>query len=300
MASRTAGRGGRPLLGGGAGGGRRGKPSKAILAALLLASVALLLLLALGALSLPAGSGRGAVLSLPRPRFRRSASESRLEKRGEKGEPWTEVLSWEPRAFIYHNLLSKEECQYLISLAKPHMKKSTVVDSATGGSKDSRVRTSSGTFLKRGQDKIVRTIEKRISDFTFIPVENGEGLQVLHYEVGQKYEPHFDYFHDDFNTKNGGQRIATVLMYLSDVEEGGETVFPSAKVNSSSIPFHNKLSECAKRGISVKPKMGDALLFWSMRPDGTLDPTSLHGGCPVIKGDKWSSTKWIRVHEYKV
>jgi hypothetical protein len=33
---------------------------------------------------------------------------------------------------------SKEECDYLISLAKPHMKKSTVVDSATGGSKDSR------------------------------------------------------------------------------------------------------------------------------------------------------------------
>jgi len=201
---------------------------------------------------------------------------------------------------MYHNFLSKEECEYLISLAKPHMKKSTVVDSATGGSKDSRVRTSSGTFLRRGQDKIVRTIEKRISDFTFIPVENGEGLQVLHYEVGQKYEPHFDYFHDDFNTKNGGQRIATLLMYLSDVEEGGETVFPSAKVNSSSIPNYNELSECAKRGISVKPKMGDALLFWSMRPDGTLDPTSLHGGCAVIKGDKWSSTKWIRVHEYKV
>lgn len=46
------------------------------------------------------------------------------------------------------------------------------------------------------------------------PAENGEGLQVLHYEVGQKYEPHYDYFMDEFNTKNGGQRIATVLMYL--------------------------------------------------------------------------------------
>ncbi|GAU22661.1 hypothetical protein TSUD_234830 [Trifolium subterraneum] len=67
-----------------------------------------------------------------------------------------------------------------------------------------RVRTSSGTFLARGRDKIVRNIEKRIADFTFIPVEHGEGLQVLHYEVGQKYEPHYDYFLDDFNTKNGG------------------------------------------------------------------------------------------------
>lgn len=44
--------------------------------------------------------------------------------------------------------------------------------------------------------------------------EQGEGLQVLQYKVGEKYEPHYDYFHDIFNTKNGGQRIATVLMYL--------------------------------------------------------------------------------------
>ena len=59
-------------------------------------------------------------------------------------------------------------------------------------------------------------------------------------------------------------------------------MFPSAKVNSSSIPHYNELSECAKRGISVKPKMGDALLFWSMRPDGTLDPTSLHGEILIL------------------
>uniref|UniRef100_A0A0A9C2Z5 Uncharacterized protein n=1 Tax=Arundo donax TaxID=35708 RepID=A0A0A9C2Z5_ARUDO len=66
-------------------------------------------------------------------------------------------------------------------------------------------------------------------------------------------------------------------MYLSDVEEGGETVFPSTAVNSSSSPFYSELSECARKGLSVKPKMGDALLFWSMKPDGSLDPTSLHG-----------------------
>ncbi|XP_058009103.1 probable prolyl 4-hydroxylase 10 isoform X1 [Hevea brasiliensis] len=215
-------------------------------------------------------------------------------------EHWAEVISWEPRASIYHNFLSKEECDYLINLAKPHMQKSTVVDSETGKSKDSRVRTSSGTFLPRGRDKKIREIEKRIADFTFIPVEHGEGLQVLHYEVGQKYEPHFDYFMDEFNTKNGGQRIATVLMYLSDVEEGGETVFPSAKGNYSAVPWWNELSECGKGGLSVKPKMGDALLFWSMKPDASLDPSSLHGGCAVIKGNKWSATKWMRVNEYKV
>ncbi|VFQ88687.1 unnamed protein product [Cuscuta campestris] len=259
-----------------------------------------LILLAFGILSIPSssrGSQKAHDLS--------SIAHNTLERKGDgendgrKRDTWVEMISWEPRAFVYHNFLSKEECEYLINLAKPHMQKSTVVDSETGKSKDSRVRTSSGTFLPRGRDKMVREIEKRIADFTFIPVENGEGLQILHYEVGQKYEPHYDYFLDDFNTKNGGQRIATVLMYLSKVDEGGETVFPAAKGNFSAVPWWDELSDCGKGGLSVKPKMGDALLFWSMKPDATLDPSSLHGGCPVIKGNKWSSTKWMRVHEYK-
>uniref|UniRef100_A0A1D1YH63 procollagen-proline 4-dioxygenase n=1 Tax=Anthurium amnicola TaxID=1678845 RepID=A0A1D1YH63_9ARAE len=276
-----------------------------VLAMLLMLSVALLMLLALGIFSLPVSSdspkrGRPVERHLEdtAPAAKKRVAQS--DGLGQREDQWTELLSWEPRAFLYHNFLSKEECEYLIDLAKPRMEKSTVVDSATGKSKDSRVRTSSGTFLKRGQDKIIRAIEKRIADFTFIPIENGEGLQILHYEAGQKYEPHFDYFLDEFNTKNGGQRMATVLMYLSDVEEGGETIFPSAKVNSSSLPYYNELSECGKKGLGVKPKMGDALLFWSMKADASLDPSSLHGGCPVIRGNKWSSTKWIRVHEYKV
>ncbi|XP_043711191.1 probable prolyl 4-hydroxylase 3 [Telopea speciosissima] len=268
-----------------------------LLSMLLMLTVVLLMLLALGIFSIPVNnddSPKANDLSSVRIK---NAVRTGL---GERDDQWTEVISWEPRAFVYHNFLSKEECEYLIELAKPHMEKSTVVDSATGQSKDSRVRTSSGTFLRRGQDKIIRDIEKRIADFTFIPAEHGEGLQILHYEVGQKYEPHYDYFNDEFNTKNGGQRIATVLMYLSDVEEGGETVFPAAKANFSSVSWWNELSECGKKGLSVKPKMGDALLFWSMSPDATLDPSSLHGGCPVIRGNKWSSTKWMHINEYRV
>ncbi|CAA3020817.1 probable prolyl 4-hydroxylase 3 isoform X1 [Olea europaea var. sylvestris] len=283
--------------------GKRSSTVALVLSMLLMLTIVLLMLLALGIFSLPIGSDEdssiGDRIKLKRLNLDigRSAEGEGLGKRGEQ---WTEILSWEPRAFVYHNFLSKEECEYLINHAKPHMEKSTVVDSKTGKSKDSRVRTSSGMFLRRGRDKVIRAIEKRIADYTFIPVEHGEGLQVLHYEEGQKYEPHFDYFLDEFNTKNGGQRIATVLMYLSDVEEGGETVFPAAKGNFSSVPGWNEMSECAKRGLSVKPKMGDALLFWSMRPDASLDPSSLHGGCPVIKGNKWSSTKWIHVGEYKI
>lgn len=277
----------------------RKSSSTMILTVLLMFTFVILILLALGILSIPSNSGDPSRKANDLSTIVHNKVD-RIEGDDGKREQWVEVISWEPRAFIYHNFLSEEECDYLISLAKPHMQKSTVVDSETGKSKDSRVRTSSGTFLPRGRDKKIREIEKRIADFTFIPVEQGEGLQVLHYEVGQKYEPHFDYFMDEFNTKNGGQRIATVLMYLSDVEEGGETVFPSAKGNYSAVPWWNELSECGKGGLSVKPKMGDALLFWSMKPDASVDPSSLHGGCPVIKGNKWSATKWMRVNEYKV
>ncbi|XP_020574544.1 probable prolyl 4-hydroxylase 3 [Phalaenopsis equestris] len=274
---------------------RKSAPYTLVFTVLLLLSVVLLMLLGLGIFSLPIDSNDS-----PKGIRRADTEISDTDGTTKRGKQWTELLSWEPRAFIYHNFLSKEECEHLIELAKPHMAKSTVVDSTTGKSKDSRVRTSSGMFLSRGKDQIIKAIEKRIADFTFIPVEHGEGLQILHYEVGQKYEPHFDYFLDEFNTKNGGQRIATLLMYLSDVEEGGETVFPAAKMNSSALPWYNELSECGKKGLSFRPKMGDALLFWSMKPDATLDPSSLHGGCPVIKGNKWSSTKWMHVNEYKV
>ncbi|KAL4380041.1 hypothetical protein GQ457_02G006760 [Hibiscus cannabinus] len=278
---------------------RKWSSSTMILTMLVIFTFLALILLGLGIFYIPSSD----VGNSPKPNdltsiahnvVDRSYADENREKR------WAEVISWEPRASIYHNFLSAEECEYLINLAKPHMRKSTVVDSKTGKTGDSRVRTSSGTFLPRGRDKIIRDIEKRIADFTFIPAEHGEGLQVLHYEVGQKYEPHHDYFKDEFNTRNGGQRMATVLMYLSDVEEGGETVFPSAKGNTSAVPWWNELSECGKGGLSVKPKMGDALLFWSMNPDATLDSSSLHGGCPVIRGNKWSSTKWMRVHEYKI
>ncbi|KAL9276710.1 hypothetical protein ACSQ67_025723 [Phaseolus vulgaris] len=240
--------------------------STLILTLLLVFTFLILILLALGILSIPSSSRN----DLPKPNDLTSIARNTIQT------------------------YTKEECDYLIDIAKPSMQKSTVVDSETGKSKDSRVRTSSGTFLPRGRDKIVRNIEKKIADFSFIPVEHGEGLQVLHYEVGQKYEPHYDYFLDDFNTKNGGQRIATVLMYLR-----GETVFPAAKGNFSSVPWWNELSDCGKKGLSIKPRRGDALLFWSMKPDATLDSSSLHGGCPVIKGNKWSSTKWLRVNEYK-
>ncbi|RZC44992.1 hypothetical protein C5167_037948 [Papaver somniferum] len=299
-----------------------------ILAMLLFLSFLIFILLFLGILSLPITSD-GFPKAYDLTSFVRGGRRSTIEilrSKNDRGEQWMEVISWEPRAFIYHNFLvkiffstnsffrlflinprialagtfeSSKECDYLISIGEPRMKKSTVIDVKTGGSTASKVRTSSGMFMKRGVNEVIKDIEERIADFTHIPVEHGEGLQILHYEVGQKYEPHYDYFEDEFNTKkHGGQRIATLLMYLSDVEEGGETVFPRAKGNVSYPPWEDESVECGKKGLAVKPKKGDALLFWSLKPDATKDLSSLHGGCPVIKGNKWSSTKWMHVGEF--
>lgn len=215
---------------------------------------------------------------------------------GELKEEWRgEVihLSWSPRAFLLKGFLSDEECDHLIDTAKPHMQKSMVADSASGMSVASTVRTSTGTFLPKGADDVIKRIEKRVAQLSMIPVEHQEGLQILHYQDGQKYEPHFDYFHDPENSKpeKGGQRVVTILMYLTTVEEGGETVFPNAPDKVTGPDW----SDCAKKGLAVKTFKGDALMFYSLKPDGSTDPASLHGSCPTTGGNKWSATKWIHV-----
>ncbi|XP_010934120.2 probable prolyl 4-hydroxylase 6 [Elaeis guineensis] len=206
-------------------------------------------------------------------------------------------LSWRPRVFLYRGFLSYEECDRLIELAKGQLEKSTVVDNESGQGLMSDGRTSSGTFLEKHQDDIVMRIERRVAAWTFLPEENAESIQILRYEKGQMYEPHFDFFNDKFNIARGGQRFATVLMYLSNVKKGGETVFPSAEGGVSQYKDET-WSDCARTGYAVKPNKGDALLFFSLHTDATIDPKSLHGSCPVIKGEKWSATKWIHVRSF--
>ncbi|GER55543.1 2-oxoglutarate (2OG) and Fe(II)-dependent oxygenase superfamily protein [Striga asiatica] len=190
-----------------------------------------------------------------------------------------EVISWSPRIIVFHNFLSPEECDYLRAIAKPRLQ----------GMK-SKVRTSSGMFLTVEERKypMIETIEKRISVYSQVPVENGERIQKHRYEKGELYRPHHDYFSDTFNLKHGGQRVATMLMYLSDNVEGGETYFPQAGTGECSCGGEKV------PGLCVKPVKGDAVLFWSMGLDGKSDPNSLHGGCAVLSGEKWSATKWMR------
>ncbi|CAL9182759.1 unnamed protein product [Musa hybrid cultivar] len=208
-------------------------------------------------------------------------------------------ISWRPRIFLYKGFLSDEECDHIIKLARSKMARSMVADNGSGNSVKSNVRTSSGMFLQKHQDEVIARIESRIAAWTFLPeAENGESIQVLRYQDGQKYEPHYDYFRDPKNQARGGHRYATVLMYLSTVKKGGETVFPNAE-GASSQHKDETWSECARNGLAVKPHKGDAVLFFSLHIDGTTDPASLHGSCPVIEGEKWSAPKWIHVRSFE-
>jgi prolyl 4-hydroxylase len=82
--------------------------------------------------------------------------------------------------------------------------------------------------------------------------------------------------------------MVTVFWYLSDVEAGGETIFP----RQGGLPQPASMSDCST-GLKVKPKRGKVIVFYSMKPDGNMDPLSLHGACPVKQGVKWAANKWV-------
>jgi len=223
---------------------------------------------------------------------------------GERPREWIEQISASPRAYVYRNFLSEAETEEIVRLAHPTMRRSQVVNDDTGDSKTTEERTSMGGWVDGEKSETVADVELRVAAWTMLPPNRGETIQVMRYEAGQEYQSHHDYFHDDVNVVNGGQRLATVLMYLSDVEEGGETVFPlgtplGRKSTNKKRFKEEDACELARKGdpdvLAVKPRRGDALLFYSAHLNGEMDETSLHAGCPVVKGTKWTATRWQRV-----
>lgn len=190
-----------------------------------------------------------------------------------------------PNIAIIRGLLADEECDELVRLSKGRMKTSEVVDRESGGSYQSSVRKSEGCHFERGETELVQRIEARISALVNLPVNRGEPLQMLHYGTGGEYKAHQDFFEPSdpgtaVLTRVGGQRIGTLVMYLNDVEEGGETHFPEV-------------------GFSAKAIKGSAVYFEYMNAERQLDTRCLHAGMPVIRGDKWIMTKWLRERPYE-
>ncbi|KRE83659.1 proline dioxygenase [Rhodanobacter sp. Soil772] len=186
----------------------------------------------------------------------------------------------EPVLRVLENILSGQECDELIELARPRLQRALTVDSEGRHQVDQR-RTSEGMFFTLNEVPLVGRIEQRLAILLGVPASHGEGLQILHYLPGQEYEPHFDWFDPEQPgygtiTAVGGQRIASVVMYLNTPAQGGGTAFPEI-------------------GLTVTARRGAAVYF---AYEGG-DRSSLHAGLPVLQGEKWIATKWLRERPYK-
>lgn len=183
-----------------------------------------------------------------------------------------------PRVVVLAGLLSDDECDELVRLAAPRMARSETVDVSTGGNEVNAARTSRGMFFERGEHEVCRRLEARIARLVQWPVDHGEGLQVLHYGPGAEYRPHHDYFDpaqpgSGTILRRGGQRVATIVTYLNTPEAGGGTTFPDV-------------------ALEIAPAKGHAVFFSYDRPHPVT--RTLHGGAPVVAGEKWVATKWLR------
>ena len=199
------------------------------------------------------------------------------------------------------NLLTDEESDHLVALATPEVARSTVVGSAGTPETDS-IRTSFGMFIMRKKDEVVAGVDKRVARFAGVEDVQAEDMQVLRYEDGQKYGTHqYTFLQSALTDVDGGQRTATVLLYLSDVEYGGETAFPESRdwLHPAETWADGRYSPCGRKGVSVKPKKGRALLFYHLDGQGQPSRFSMHTGCPVLEGVKWTSTKWIREKPFR-
>ena len=177
---------------------------------------------------------------------------------------------------LFKEFINASECEEIINLAEPKLIKSMVVDAQNGSDVPSDRRKSMQTFLPKQSTPLIKSLEDRISRLVEMPIENGEDLQVVRYEVGDEYMAHHDFFDvvqasEALRFQQSGQRVATVIIYLNTPENGGATEFP-------------------KLGLNIEAMQGNALMF--KYPN--KEDESLHAGLPVKTGVKWIATKWFR------
>ncbi len=177
--------------------------------------------------------------------------------------------------FIAKNFLEPELCQLLMIKIDAERRPSTIADS----NGDYAFRTSETCDLA-STDPLVIELKRRMIALTGLDPAHGEPMQGQRYEVGQEFKAHTDYFEPSgrdfarFCTVSG-QRTWTVMLYLNEVEAGGATRFKAI----------DKI---------IQPEMGKLLAWNNLRPDGSVNPSTLHHAMKVRAGTKYVITQWFR------
>ena len=190
----------------------------------------------------------------------------------------------QPALAVLQGVLSPDECREIIAAGRDRLRPSTVMNPSTGRDTVAAHRGSDGMFFRPGETPLVARLERRMAELMNRPLRNGEGFQLLRYHPGAGSAPHFDFLTpgtaaNDASLARSGQRAASLVIYLSDVERGGETVFPEI-------------------GLAVTPRQGHAVHFEYANSRGDVDLKSVHAAAPVEAGEKWVLTKWVREREF--
>ncbi len=174
-------------------------------------------------------------------------------------------------------VLSALQANYLMLLARPNLQPARVRDPKGGPPVQLPFRTNRATVIPANHGNLaVRLIERALIQPTGMGLLHAEDLGLLHYGVGQEYKPHRDYLHDSnlIGPNTPGQRVRTLFCYLNEVNLGGETEF---------LHWNQRVS----------PKLGRLVVFDNVK-EGKVDPDSVHAGLPVLAGEKWLATLWLR------
>jgi len=195
--------------------------------------------------------------------------------------PQPRALSEDPPIRIVEGFASAAVCDWIISRARDRLAPAQVFDAAAVRPvrKDTRSNSAAGFDLVN-LDLVVLLVRERLAAAAGVDVRAMEAVQVLHYAVGQTFAPHYDCLEPDVPAHaqaiaQWGQRVATLLVYLNEAYEGGETDFP--------------LLRARWRG-----RTGDALMFANTQPDGRPDRRMFHAGLPPTSGEKWLFSQWVR------
>lgn len=189
--------------------------------------------------------------------------------------PEPEVVSKRPRIRLFRGFFTQAECEHVLKVAEGLYQPSMVYNAARQLVRDP-IRTSDGATLHwLVEDPAVHALLRRIGRATGTDASQGEASQVLRYQPGQEYKPHYDYLRASEN-----QRIVTALVWLNDDYQGGETAF-------------------LRTGQKLRGRKGDAVVFWNSLPDGSIDPLTEHAGLPVQRGTKLLFNRWIRAARWQ-